>query len=187
MRCKVAVVGDAHVGKTALTQMFYSGGQTYQKNYAMTIGVDFCVKVVNIPETNVAVELYLFDTSGQPIFNQRELGAKNWSNASQMVVVYDVSSRDSFKSCAKWVMGVRATRPGKPIPGVLVANKTDLRDAGRIQVEASEGRSFAQQNGLEFFETSAMQGSEVDAPFNFIADAFYKRYEASLQQVKEQL
>ena len=77
LRCKVAIVGDAHVGKTALTQMFHSGGQTFQKQYAMTVGVDFCVKVVNIPETDAAVELYMFDTSGQSIFNQRELGAKN--------------------------------------------------------------------------------------------------------------
>ena len=51
-----------------------------------------------------------------------------WANTSMMVVVYDVSSRDSFKSCAKWIMGVRATRTGRPIPGVLVANKTDLRE-----------------------------------------------------------
>ena len=74
-----------------------------------------------------------------------------------MVVVYDVGSKDSFTSCAKWVMGVRTTRVGKPIPGVLVANKMDLKDAGRIQVEASDGRAFAQANGLEFFETSAVR------------------------------
>jgi hypothetical protein len=35
LRCKVVCVGDACVGKTALTQVFQSGGSTYPKNYMM--------------------------------------------------------------------------------------------------------------------------------------------------------
>merc|ERR1719181_701249 len=81
LRCKVVIAGEQCVGKSAITQMFHSGGHSYPKNYVMTIGVDFCVKMVNIPETNSAVELYLFDTAGQSIFNQRELGAKYVSEA----------------------------------------------------------------------------------------------------------
>ena len=33
-----------------------------------TVGVEFSVKTVNIPETNYTVELYLFDCSGQDIY-----------------------------------------------------------------------------------------------------------------------
>ena len=36
--------------------------------WLQTVGVDFCVKIVNIPNTNIAVELYLFDAAGQSIF-----------------------------------------------------------------------------------------------------------------------
>jgi GTPase SAR1 family protein len=35
LRCKVVVVGDACVGKTALTQVFNTGGSSYPKNYIM--------------------------------------------------------------------------------------------------------------------------------------------------------
>ena len=111
LRAKVVVVGDACVGKTAISQMFNSGGHNYPKNYIMvrydhseldtdtkashrqeriaeyarhltlsamhvllplmqTIGVDFTVKQVSIPDTNCAVELYLFDCAGQGIFNK---------------------------------------------------------------------------------------------------------------------
>jgi hypothetical protein len=35
LRAKVVVVGDACVGKTAITQMFNSGGHNYPKNYIM--------------------------------------------------------------------------------------------------------------------------------------------------------
>jgi GTPase SAR1 family protein len=52
LRCKLIVLGDPCVGKTALTQVFHSGGSTYPKNYLMTTGAEFCVKQVAIPETN---------------------------------------------------------------------------------------------------------------------------------------
>ena len=41
LRCKLVIVGDATVGKTALAQVFQSGGSTYPKNYMM---VSFIVK-----------------------------------------------------------------------------------------------------------------------------------------------
>jgi transport family protein 27 len=44
LRCKVAVVGDACVGKTALVECFHSNN--YPKNYLMTSWVNFCVKQV---------------------------------------------------------------------------------------------------------------------------------------------
>lgn len=49
LRCKLVVIGDACVGKTALTQVFHSGGSTYPKNYLMTTGAEFCVKQVPLP------------------------------------------------------------------------------------------------------------------------------------------
>jgi hypothetical protein len=35
LRCKLVFVGDATCGKTALSQVFQSGGSTYPKNYIM--------------------------------------------------------------------------------------------------------------------------------------------------------
>jgi len=99
LRCKLVVLGDACVGKTALTQVFHSGGSTYPKNYLMTTGAEFCVKQVVIPHSNTVgnikryyvfcqwlmlsilhgfttVELYIHDCAGQSIFNQVEMNAK---------------------------------------------------------------------------------------------------------------
>ena len=71
LRCKVVVVGDATVGKSALISMFHSGGASYPKQYVMTSWVDFRVKQVDIPDTSTAVELYLFDCAGDPVLTQR--------------------------------------------------------------------------------------------------------------------
>merc|ERR1719487_2361843 len=35
----------------------------------MTVDVEYNVKVINIPDSDVQVELYLYDCAGQPIFN----------------------------------------------------------------------------------------------------------------------
>mmetsp|Transcript_25012 Transcript_25012/g.41194 ORF Transcript_25012/g.41194 Transcript_25012/m.41194 type:complete len:183 (-) Transcript_25012:154-702(-) len=171
LRSKVAVVGDATVGKSALTQTFHSNH--YPTHYVMTIGVDFCVKIVNIPESQVAVELYIFDTAGQAIF--KESVAKYWDNLSYAMLVYDVSNADSFKNLPTWLSAVRKVRPD--LPGVLVANKVDLED--RTVVSVAQGEEFARANNLAFFKTSAMQRLDVDTPFNFIADSFYRSYEGA--------
>ena len=39
---------------------------------------------------------------------------------------------------------------------------------------------FAKSMGLTYFETSAMNGDDVDAPFNFVADSFHRKYEEHL-------
>lgn len=59
---------------------------------------------------------------------------------------------------------------------MLVANKGDLRESGRAVVEASEGADLAKKFDLTYFETSALKGKDVDAPFNFLADQFHTKY-----------
>ena len=133
-------------------------------------------------------ELYMFDTSGQSIFNQREIPAKFWENTSYVMAVYDVSSRESFQSVQKWLQGVRQVRPNAgygPLPGVLVANKIDLREGGinsRAVVDSQEGLQLAQQAGLEYFECSAMTGRDVERPFNFIASQFHQNHESTVKR-----
>ena len=120
LRCKLVIVGDACVGKTAITQVFHSGGSTYPKNYLMTVGAEFCVKQVPIPNTNTIIELYIFDCAGQSIFNQLDMNTKYYDNASAVMVVYDIAKPDTLKSCAKWINSVRGTRPSGLILLILI-------------------------------------------------------------------
>lgn len=70
------------------------------------------------------------------MFNQLGMNAKYYEDASAVMVVYDVSSHDSLKSCGKWLEGVKAARKGAQtqssqsqslIIGVMVGNKKDYR------------------------------------------------------------
>jgi transport family protein 27 len=186
LRCKLVIVGDPWVGKTALTQVFSSGGSTYPKNYLMTVGAEFCVKQVPIPNTNVVVELYIFDCAGQSIFNQVESNNKYYENASAVMVVYDVTSNESLQSCNKWITNVRSMRPmGPPLPGVMVGNKCEFRDGSidnRSEVNKQDAQRFANEMGLGYYEASAANNLGIEAPFQYIAREFHRRYEDTVQR-----
>jgi hypothetical protein len=132
-----------------------------------TVGAEFCVKQVAIPETNVMVELSIFDCAGQGMFNQLETNARYYDGASAVMVVYDVSSNDSLKSSPKWLEAVRnaqrSSSQRSPI-GVLVGNKKDFRmGAGgpgsdsRAEVVREDAQRTAAAMGLQIFEASAVR------------------------------
>jgi len=163
LRCKLILVGDACVGKTALTQSFVSAGTTYPKNYLMTIGAEFNVKQIPIPDTNIVVELFIYDCAGQSIFNQLDLNSKYYENASAIMAVYNVASRDSLQSTAKWIAGVKGIQnSGVSLIGAFVGNKCEFRDGSidsRAEVGLSEGKETAELQGMTYFETSAVNSS----------------------------
>lgn len=182
LRSKVVVVGDAHVGKSALISMFHSGGSSFPKQYVMTTWVDFRVKQVKIPDTNTVVELYLFDCAGQSIFNQIEANNAHYDNANYVIIVYDVTNQASFESCGKWLqMVVKGNSRSDVVPAILIANKCDLVE--RRCVSADTGKAFAQAHGLRYFETSALE-ADYETPFKHVADDFAQKYEGALSQAQ---
>ncbi|RLN90029.1 hypothetical protein BBJ28_00010217, partial [Nothophytophthora sp. Chile5] len=143
LRCKVAVVGDATVGKTALLQVLKSNGHEYPKNYVMvTSDVELSTKSIAIPDTNVVVELYLFDCAGQSIFNQLNFGAVH----VRPTALYPRTS-SAFTAVGNWML--------TGVVGILLANKTDLRDNNRDAVTTKDAKDFAERNDLKYFECSA--------------------------------
>jgi len=191
LRCKLCIVGDATVGKTALTQVFSSGGATYPKNYLMTSGAELAVKQVPLPDTNVIVELYIFDCAGQSIFNQLDMNSKYYENASAIMAVFDISKKESLQSCVKWASSVRSARQGgSPILGVLVGNKCEFRDGSidtRAEVTKDDAQRLASELGMQYFECSAASNINVEAPFKQIATEFYRRYEDTAVRAEEDL
>jgi len=168
-------------------QMFRSGGTDYPKEYLMTVDVEYNVKVVNIPDTDVQVELYLYDCAGQPIFNSQDSkgqfpNQRHWKGSSMIALVYDVSRPDTFRKCKTTLAKVRHhICKDRLTPGVLIANKIDRYSTKLDCVEMRDGAKFADNYALRFFETSAKEGTDVDQPFNYLADMFYQSYERHLK------
>lgn len=172
LRCKIVLLGDSAAGKTSLAQVFQGGAKNFPKTYNMTIGIDFLVKRVSIPDTNVTVEMYIVDCGGFVV--SQELLKPHWENANAVMLVYDVSNFGSFQNLASWYDQLKQARGDAAITGIVIAGKTDLQSRPGA-VEAALGQKFSSERGLEFFETCATEGI-VDAPFNFLAEVFHQKY-----------
>merc|ERR1719198_882872 len=180
LRSKIVLLGDSAAGKTSLAQVFQGGAQNFPKNYNMTIGIDFIVRRVSIPDTNVVVETYIVDCGGFSI--SQDLLKPHWENCNAVMLVYDVSSQEGFRSLATWYEELKQTRPESAITGVVISTKTDLFDRPNA-VPKEEGEKFAAEKGLEFFETCATKGL-VDAPFHFLAEVFHSKYKERKEQLE---
>ncbi|ORY04515.1 rab protein 6 [Basidiobolus meristosporus CBS 931.73] len=159
---KLVFLGEQSVGKTSLiTRFMYD---TFDNTYQATIGIDFLSKTMYLEDRTVRLQLW--DTAGQERF--RSLIPSYIRDSSVAVVVYDITSRNSFLNTVKWVDDVRAER-GTDVIIVLVGNKTDLSD--KRQVTTEEGEKKAKEFNVMFMETSAKAGFNVKALFRKIAQA----------------
>jgi transport family protein 27 len=151
----------------------------YPKNYIMTLGIDFCVKVIQIPDTEYSVELYLFDTSGSDIY--QPIRANYWAGVDSVMVVYDVSSRESFSRTQSWVQELQAALPNTRLSGVMVAAKSDLQEYSEVSLD--DAKQKAEQLKLQFFQTSALNNKNVDAPFLWLANNTYQQYMTTVKKL----
>ena len=134
LREKIVVTGDSAVGKSALIKSLLSSGQEYPKKYVMTAGADMNEHSVPIPDTNITVDVFIYDLGGQSIFNQGGQLEGFWKDCTAIMCVFDVSSRKSLQNCItriqaiQAVVGINKIGDDALMPCCLVANKIDLRD-----------------------------------------------------------
>ncbi|XBI01998.1 hypothetical protein VPH35_130634 [Triticum aestivum] len=157
---KVVVIGDSGVGKTQLLGRFTRG--EFCLDSKSTIGIEFQTRTVDIAGRRVKAQIW--DTAGQERY--RAVTSAYYRGALGAMLVYDVTRRDSFAHVARWVAELRA-HADKSIVVALVGNKADLAAAapGRREVGADEAEAFAEEQGLFFYEASALSGDNVEAAF----------------------
>ena len=159
---KLVFIGDQSVGKTSIISRFQY--DTFDTHYQTTIGIDFVSKTV--PVDDGTVRLQLWDTAGQERF--RSLIPSYIRDSHVAVVVFDITSRESFESTTKWIADVRAQR-GNDVVIVLVGNKSDLADKRQVTAEELEAR--AAEHEIMFIETSAKEGFNIKLLFRRLATA----------------
>ena len=163
---KYIIIGDAAVGKSNLL-LRYCHGQ-FKPEYQLTIGVEFGAKNVQI--NNKVFRIQIWDTAGQENF--RSITRAYYKNSVCALVVYDISSRDTFNNVSTWIEDCKNQSP-KTIFMALVGNKSDLND--KRQVTYDEGKDLAERNNMMFFETSAKDGTNVEEIFLNSANEISKK------------
>lgn len=169
-RAKCVIIGDSMVGKTAVTQAFLFNGTKFPKNYIMTCGVDLNQKTVNIPDTDDIVELYLYDSSGKDVYT--EFIQKIFKEPYMVCIVYDVTMETSLANCDRWFRLVKQMATSDGLPGIVLANKTDLQD--RRVVSPKSGQDLAKTLKFQYFECSAKEMQGVEEPFFYLANEWHK-------------
>ena len=154
---KLIFLGDQYVGKSSILNRFYQ--DKFEQYYQATIGLDFHSKNVTI--NGNPIRLLLYDTAGQEKF--KSLIPMYIRDANIILVVYDITNKDSFIHTEHWVNETKDLKREDAI-FVLVGNKTDLEDNRVVQVKEAE--DFATEKGFLFQEVSAKTGENVEELFN---------------------
>ncbi|EEC81205.1 hypothetical protein OsI_24236 [Oryza sativa Indica Group] len=159
------LLGDLGAGKTSIVVRFAKG--LYYDCQESTIGAAFFSQVLIMDEATVKLDIW--DTAGQERYHS--LAPMYYRGAAAAVVVYDISSTDSYIRARKWVDELQ--RQGNPhLVMALVGNKVDLEE--KRQVGTQEAMEYAERNGLFFIETSAKTSQNVTELFYELADRLVK-------------
>ena len=156
---KLIFLGDQSVGKSCILNRFMN--DTFTEEYQATIGLDFQSKNVQIDGQDI--HLLLYDTAGQEKF--RSLIPMYTRDANIILLVYDISSKDSFDHLPEWLRDLSNVKLDEVI-FALVGNKNDLEDKRAVSTE--EGLKFAEENNYIFQEISAKTGDGF-------SELFYKK------------
>ena len=168
---KYIIIGDAGVGKSNILLRYVYN--TFKPEYQLTIGVEFGEKTINAK--NKIFKIQIWDTAGSEQF--RSITRTYYKNTVCAVVVYDITSRESFDNVINWIEDCKLNSP-KSVFITLVGNKCDLEEERQVSTE--EGSEFATRYGLNFFETSAKNTVNIEDIFknsvDFIAERISKNY-----------
>uniref|UniRef100_A0A6U3NLC3 Ras-related protein Rab-1A n=2 Tax=Ditylum brightwellii TaxID=49249 RepID=A0A6U3NLC3_9STRA len=162
---KLVLIGDSGVGKSCLLLRF--ADDAFTESYISTIGVDFRFRTVKIDKKTV--KLQIWDTAGQERF--RTITSAYYRGADGIIMVYDVTSKDSFDHVNDWMKEVNRYA-SEGTCKLLVGNKSD-RTADRVVTE-EQAKEFADELGIAFLETSAKSAKNVEEAFLTMAGELIK-------------
>ena len=171
---KLIFLGDQNVGKSSILNRFLN--DTFMEDYQATIGLDFQSKNVQID--NQDVHLLLYDTAGQEKF--RSLIPMYTRDANIILLVYDITNKDSFTNLSLWLKDLTNINLEEVII-CIIGNKIDLSEKRVVNKE--EGEKFAEEHDFIFQETSAKNGEGFSELFyNQLFEKIRTKFRPSGQQ-----
>jgi len=160
---KLLLIGNSSVGKSSLLLRFSDKQWLPEDEASATIGVDFRVHKMEVKGRKV--KLSVWDTAGQERF--RTITASYYRGAQGVILVYDVSNRESFEALPRWLSELD-TYVSPEVVKIVVGNKLD-KEYSR-QVPTAEGAAFAARMGCLFVEASAKTAVGVTETFSEVVE-----------------
>ncbi|XP_021759468.1 ras-related protein Rab11D-like [Chenopodium quinoa] len=101
----------------------------------------------------------------------RVITSAYYRGAVGALLVYDVTRKATFKNAARWLRELRE-HTDLNVVVMLIGNKSDLRHLVAVTIE--EGKAFAEQEGLVFMETSALEATNVELAFTEVLTQIHR-------------
>ena len=167
LQIKILLLGESAIGKTCLIERYVNN--SFKNNYLVTIGMDIRIKKLEI--NNYDVNVTINDTAGQERF--RSITKMVYKGADGILVGFDLTDLDSFNQVNYWIEQIEANNSKDyPISLLLFGNKCDIKES--IAVKDNDIESLKKQYNLEYFSTSAKDGTNVKSAFEFLIKKILK-------------
>jgi len=157
---KLVLLGSPATGKTSLINRYVQ--HSFEEDYNSTLGVNIVVKEIFLEERDTLVKLIFWDIAGQEKYDlSRQMFFQGCVGG---LFVYDITRPSTLYDIEKkWLPDLKKHGSGKA-PYLLIGNKNDLEEMRAISTK--EGEEFSNRlNSLEFMETSAKSGENVEKAF----------------------
>ena len=163
---KIIVLGDCAVGKSNILSKYSKN--IFNKSSKSTIGVELFTKFYKYE--NKIIKVNIWDTAGQERFTS--MITTYYKGAKGALLVYDITRRNTFNNIDNWLKELIAINSDK-ISIMLIGNKNDLSLLRRVS--KSEAQYKANKYGIKFYETSALDSSNINHAFeDLIKDIYIK-------------
>jgi len=153
---KLVLVGDGGVGKTTFVRRHLTG--EFEKKYIATQGVE--VSTITFYTNYGPIKFNIWDTAGQEKLGGLREGY--YIGADCAIVMFDVTSRITYKNVPKWHKDL--SRICENIPMVLLGNKVDAKDR---KIKARQV-TFHRKRNLQYYDVSAKSNYQFEKPFLYL-------------------
>lgn len=159
--CKIALLGNSGVGKTVMIERFISN--KYVEHMPPTITADLQTTTKKIGDWTVTANIW--DTAGVEQFYS--LTKIFYKNAHAIILVYDITSRESFDNLSFWNEEIKKHAPSDVLV-CLVGSKSDLDQIRKVFRDEGKKKAAQLNNCIFCGEVSAKTAHRVDQVFEFI-------------------
>ena len=149
---KVLLVGDTSAGKTGLAHRLATG--EWRPSEASTVGAWSTQWKLEAggAAPGVEREIWLWDFGGQA--DQRLIHQLYMDRSSLILLLFNADQEDVLPGLRDWLTALSRCVP-RGTPQFLVAGRIDTG----FRASRAKLQSFARENGLDYFETSALEGT----------------------------
>lgn len=159
-KIKISIIGDGGCGKTTLMERFCL--DEFSQKTVSTIGVDCMQKRMRIDDQLVTFDIY--DTAGQERY--RTIIKSYYRNAHGIILVFDITSRESFESLEFWSNEIKESISNPHTEIILVGTKSDLSQ--KREIFDDDIVQFCEENKLKYIETSSKANFNIGNLFESI-------------------